>query len=78
MEKSSMLLQQNRFKIYIYLYIYIYIWIKPDMQDTAGEAETSSCGPPHMAGQKQDDQHEHTFGSYVRIRDVALKTCRRR
>ena len=37
-----------------------------------------SCGPPHMAGQKQDDQHEHTFSSYVRIRDVALKPCQRR
>ena len=35
-------------------------------------------GPPHMAGQKQDDQLEHTFSSYVRIRDVALKTCQRR
>ena len=23
-----------------------------------------------MAVQKQDDQHEHTFSSYVRIRDV--------
>ena len=23
---------------------------------------------PHMAAQKQDDQHEHTFSSYVRIR----------
>ena len=33
---------------------------------------------PHMAGQKQDDQLEHTFSSYVRIRDVALKTCQRR
>ena len=31
-----------------------------------------------MAGQKQDDQLEHTFSSYVRIRDVALKTCQRR
>ena len=31
-----------------------------------------SCGPPHMDGQKQDDQHELTFSSYVRIRDVAL------
>ena len=56
---------------------------KPDMQDTAGEAGTSSYvmysyGPPHMAGQKQDDQHKHTFSSYVRIRDVALKTCQRR
>ena len=37
-----------------------------------------SHGPPHMAGQKQDDQLEHAFSSYVRIRDVALKTCQRR
>ena len=28
-----------------------------------------------MAVQKQDDQHGHTFSSYVRIRDVVLKTC---
>ena len=34
-----------------------------------------SYGPPHMAVQKQDDQHENTFSSYVRIRDVVLKTC---
>ena len=34
-----------------------------------------SYGPPHVAVQKQDDQHEHTFSSYVRIRDVVLKTC---
>ena len=27
-----------------------------------------------MAAQKQDDQHEHTFSSYVRIQDVVLKT----
>ena len=52
------------------------------MQDTAGEAGTSSSvmysyGPP-LAGQKQDDQLEHTFSSYVRIRDVALKTCQKR
>ena len=33
---------------------------------------------PHMAGQNQDDQLEYTFSSYVRIRDVALKTCQRR
>ena len=33
-----------------------------------------SYGPPHIAVQKQDDQHEHTFSSYVRIRDVVLKT----
>ena len=44
------------------------------MQDTAGEAEMYSYGSPHMAAQKQDDQHERTFSSYVRIRDVVLKT----
>ena len=27
-------------------------------------------GPPHIAGHKQDDQLEHTYNSYVRIRDV--------
>ena len=27
-----------------------------------------------MAVQKQDDKHEHTFSSYVRIRNVVLKT----
>ena len=53
------------------------------MQDTAGEAWTSSevmnsYGLPRMAGQKQDDQLEHTFSSYVRIWDVALKTYQRR
>ena len=34
--------------------------------------------PTHMAGQKQDDQLKHTFSNYVRIRDVALKSCQRR
>ena len=37
-----------------------------------------SYGPPHMAKQKQDDQLEHTYSSYVRIRDVALKTYQKR
>ena len=37
-----------------------------------------SYGPLHMAKQKQDDQLEHTYSSYVRIRDVALKTCQSR
>ena len=37
-----------------------------------------SYGPPHMAVQKQDDQHEHTFSNYVRIQDVVQKTCQRR
>ena len=33
---------------------------------------------PHMAKQKQDDQFEHTYSSYVMIWDVALKTCQKR
>ena len=33
---------------------------------------------PHMANQKQDDLLEHSYSSYVMIRDVTLKTCRRR
>ena len=36
-----------------------------------------SYGPPHMAVQKQDDQLEYTYSSYVRIRDVDLKICLR-
>ena len=31
-----------------------------------------------MAEQKQDGQLEHTYSSYVRIRDVALKTYQKR
>ena len=57
--------------------------IQPDTQDTAGEARTNSSvmysyGPLHMAKQKQDDQLELTYSSYVRIRDVTLKTCQKR
>ena len=37
-----------------------------------------SYGPPPMAKQKQDDQLELTYSSYVRTRDVTLKTCQRR
>ena len=37
-----------------------------------------SCGPPHMANQKQNDQLEHSYSSYVMIMDVTPKTCRRR
>ena len=33
---------------------------------------------PHMANQKQDDQLEHTYSSYVRTRDVTLKTSQKR
>ena len=56
---------------------------EPDTQDTAGEARTNSSvmysyGPPHMAKQKQDGQLEHTYSNYVRIRDIALKTCQKR
>ena len=56
---------------------------EPDMQDTAGEAGTSSWvifsyGPHHMAEQKQSDQLEPTHTSSVRIWDVALRTCQKR
>ena len=33
---------------------------------------------PAYGQAKQDGQLEHTFSSYVRIRDVALKTCQKR
>ena len=33
-----------------------------------------SYGSPHTAAQKQEDQHERTFSSYVRIQVVVLKT----
>ena len=33
---------------------------------------------PAYGQQKQDDQLEHAYSSYVRIRDVTLKTCRKR
>ena len=36
-----------------------------------------SYEPPHMAKQKQDDQYEFTYSSYVRTQDVTLKTCQR-
>ena len=29
----------------------------------------------HMAEQKQDDQLEHTYSSYIRIRDVVQKSA---
>ena len=69
--------------ISIFSCIWKYFCIEQDMQDTAGEARTSSIvmysyGLPHMAEQKQDDQLEHTYSSYVRIWDVALKICQRR
>ena len=66
----------NIFFIHFIFFIYI-------MQDTAGEARMNSSvmysyGPPHRAKQKQDDQLEHTYSSYVRIWDVTLKTCQKR
>ena len=37
-----------------------------------------SYGSSHLAEQTQDHQLEHIYLSYVRIRDVVLKTCQRR
>ena len=56
---------------------------EPDMQDTAGEVGTSllemySYEPLHMAEQKHGVQFEPTYSSYVRIRCVSLRTCRKR
>ena len=56
---------------------------EPYTQDTSWEARKNlsgmySYGPPHMAKQKQNDQLEHTYSSYVRIRDVTLNTCQKR
>ena len=53
------------------------------MQDTAGEAGTSSYvtffdGTPHMVEQQQDDQFERTYSSSVRIRNVALRISQKR
>ena len=61
----------------------IYKLDEPDTQDSAGEARTNpsimySYGHPPMAKQKQHDQFEHTYSSYVRIWDVTLKTCQKR
>ena len=41
-------------------------------------SDVYTYGPPHIAKQKQDDQPELTYSSYVRTKDVTLKTCRRR
>ena len=54
----------------------------PDMQNTAGEVGTSSLvmysyGTLHMTEQKQGDQLEPTYSSYVRIRGVTLRTYRK-
>ena len=55
---------------------------EPDTRSTAVEVGTSSygtysCGPRHMAEQRQDVQLETTFSSFVLIRDVALRICRK-
>ena len=54
-----------------------------DMQDTVGEAGTSSevmfsNGPPHIAEQKQGDQLTPIYSSSVMIQDVALRTYQKR
>ena len=55
---------------------------EPDTQDTAGAEGTSSLvmyssGPLHMDEEKQDIQLEHTYSSYVPIRDVVLRISRK-
>ena len=53
------------------------------MHDTAGEMGTNSFatysrGPLHMDVQRQDDQLEPMYKSFVPIQYVALKTSRKR
>ena len=40
--------------------------------------KTYSSGPLHMDEQRQDNQQEPTYNSYVSIQDVALKTYQKR
>ena len=79
--------------IHTHIYIYIYGHL-PSITKTIQVRQTWYAGhcwrsrdelvrdvllwTPHMAEQNQDDQLEHTYSSYVRIRDVALNTCQRR
>ena len=62
-------LTQSRFNAGFLAQIKIHVWL---LQKMLGGS------PPHMAKQKQDDQLEHTYSSYVRIRDVTRKTYQRR
>ena len=82
MKSKAVCLDRCPFHVHIADFGNLYV-DEPDMQNTAGEAGTSSYvmfsyGPPHMAEQKQDDLLEHTYSSSVRMQDVALKTCQRR
>ena len=65
-------------KMYIHTYIYVHIYTHMNINRLIFKFTLYSYGPPHMAVQKQDNQCEHTYSSYVRIWDVALTTCRRR
>ena len=51
---------------------------EPDIQNTAGEAVMFSYWPPQMVELKQGDQREPTYSSFVRIRDIAMRTCQKR
>ena len=68
--------------VYIYIYIYIHICVYIYIYVRVGHCWRSRDElirdvllwiPTHGA-QKQDDQHERTFSSYVRIQVVVLKT----
>ena len=81
-------------RIPIYIYIYKLYGHLPSITKTLQLRRTRHAGhcwrsrdevrsdvllwTPTYCQAKLDDQLEHTFSSYVRIRDVALKTCQRR
>ena len=57
------------------------VWLQVFLSNTSNYMVSGNYfhfGLPHMAEQKQDDKHKHTFSSYVRIRDVVQKICQRR
>ena len=61
----------------------LFKWVEPEMWNTAGEVRTNSLaidswGPLHMDEQRQNDQLEPTYNSFVPIQDITLKTYRER
>ena len=61
--------------IVLFYLIYIYIYICRTLLEKQGRTHKWCT---LMAMQKQDDQHEHTFSSSARMRDIVQKTCVRR
>ena len=69
--------------IYIYIYIYIYmcvcvcvcVCVEHNWRNRDELISDVLLWTLHMTEQKQDGQFELAYSSYMRIQDVALKTC---